>query len=221
MNKKPGAVIFDLDGTLIDNNAYHIEAWKVFYKKTGREFSMDEYKNKINGRINREIFNKIFGLELSPEEIERYTNEKEQLYRELYAPYIKPIPGLITFLQQIKQAGIPMAIATSGLPVNIAFMFEHVTIKDYFDNVIDSTVITNGKPDPEIFLKAAASVNAPAPSCIALEDSIAGVQSATAAGMKVIALTTTHTKEDLHQADLTINDYTEIDLSTLFQLMEA
>ena len=218
---KPDAVIFDLDGTLIDNNAWHIEAWKVFYDKIGREFSMDEYKTKINGRINRDIFNYIFGRQLPAEEIEKYTHEKEKLYREYYAPHIKPIPGLLHLLDEIKGASIPMAIATSGLPVNIAFMFEHVTIKDYFDDVIDATLVTNSKPDPEIFLKAAAAVHASPANCLAFEDSIAGVHSAKAAGMKVIALTTTHTKEDLHEADRIIKDYTEIGLSTLLQLIQA
>jgi beta-phosphoglucomutase len=218
---KPEAVIFDLDGTLIDNNAYHIEAWKVFYKKIGREFCMDEYKSKMNGRINRDIFNYLFGKELTPEEIDRYTNEKEALYREYYAPYIQPIPGLFALLDQIKNEAIPMAIATSGLPINIAFMFEHITIKDYFNDIIDCTLVTNSKPDPEIFLKAAAAVKAEPAACIAFEDSIAGVRSAKAAGMKVVALTTTHTNEDLHEADKIIKDYTEISFADLLQLMQA
>ncbi|HVX50439.1 MAG TPA: HAD family phosphatase [Chitinophagaceae bacterium] len=217
----PEAVIFDLDGTLIDNNAYHIEAWKVFYSKIGRQFSMDEYKNNINGRINRDIFNYIFGNELPAAEIDRLTNEKEQLYREYYAPFIQPIPGLLPLLEQVKKAGIPMAIATSGLPVNIAFMFEHLTIQQYFDDVIDATLVTNSKPHPEIFLKAAAAVKANPLMSIAFEDSIAGVRAAKSAGMKVVGLTTTHTREDLFEADRIIKDYTEIDFTALLQLMEA
>ncbi len=221
MHIKPEAVIFDLDGTLIDNNAYHIEAWKVFYKKIGREFTMDEYTTKMNGRINRDIFNYIFNRQVTDNEEQNFTNEKEALYREYYAPHIKPIPGLTDLLQQIKQAAIPMAIATSGWPVNIDFMFQHVPIKQYFNNVVDATGITNSKPYPEIFLKAAAAVSAKPVNCIAFEDSVAGVRSAKAAGMKVVALTTTHTKEDLHEADVIIKDYTEINLSTLLQLMQA
>ena len=75
----PQAVIFDLDGTLVDNNPYHIEAFKEFYQKTGKAFSLEEYKQHINGRMNREIFNYVFNTTLSPEEIEKYTNEKEGL----------------------------------------------------------------------------------------------------------------------------------------------
>jgi len=216
---KPAAVIFDLDGTLVDNNSYHIEAWKVFFEKIGRPFSMEEYKTNMNGRINKDIFQYLFGKELSNEEITRLTDEKEALYREYYAPHIKAIPGLPNLLQQIQDDGVPMAIATSGLPVNIAFMFEHVAIEGFFKQVIDATYITNSKPHPEIFLKAAAAVNANPLHCVAFEDSVAGVRSAKAAGMKVVGLTTTHTAEDLHEADKIIKDYTDITLTDIYQLL--
>lgn len=211
----PQAVIFDLDGTLIDNNAYHIEAFKAFYDKIGKPFTLDEYKLHINGRVNREIFNYVFNTTLSPEKTEEYTNEKEGLYRELYAPYIKPITGLIDFLNELEQAKVPKAVATSGIIPNINFMFEHIPIRNYFLSVIDSTQIKEGKPHPEIFLKAAVSINAIASECVAFEDSLAGIRSAKAAGMKVVALTTTHTAEDMAEADLIINDYTEISLEKL------
>ena len=214
----PQAVIFDLDGTLIDNNAYHIEAFKAFYNKIGKPFTLDEYKQHINGRVNREIFNYVFNTTLSPEKAEEYTNEKEGLYRELYAPHIKPVNGLIDFLNELELAKIPKAVATSGIIPNINFMFEHIPIRNYFLSVIDSTQITHGKPNPEIFLKAALSVNAVPSECIAFEDSLAGIQSAKAAGMKVIALTTTHNAEDMKDADLIIKDYTEISLTKLRQL---
>jgi len=214
----PGAVIFDLDGTLIDNNAYHIMAFQAFYDKIGKPFSLDEYKQHINGRVNREIFNYIFDTTLSPEKSEAYSNEKEAMYRELYAQHIKPIDGLIDFLEELEKADIPKAIATSGIIPNINFMFEHVPIKDYFGSVIDSTQIMHGKPHPEIFSKAATAVNALPSDCVAFEDSVAGIRSAKAAGMKVVGLTTTHTVEDLKEADLIIKDYMEISLTKLREL---
>ena len=214
----PQAVIFDLDGTLIDNNSYHIEAWKTFYDKVGKAFSLEDYTKNINGRINRDIFNYVFDATLSAEQIEEYSNEKEAAYRELYAPHIKPINGLIDFLNELEKANVPKAIATSGLIPNINFMFEHIDIKKYFLDVIDSSQIKQGKPHPEIFLKAAASVKTDAKYCVAFEDSIAGIRSAKAAGMKVVALTTTHTAEDVKDADLIIKDYTEISLTKLHEL---
>jgi beta-phosphoglucomutase len=217
----PQAVIFDLDGTLIDNNAYHIEAFKAFYNKIGKPFTLEEYKEHINGRVNREIFNYVFNTTLSPEKVEEYTNEKEGLYRELYAEHIKPITGLLDFLNELEQANMPKAVATSGIIPNINFMFDRIPIRNYFFSVIDSTQIKQGKPHPEIFLKAAISVNAVPSECVAFEDSLAGIQSAKAAGMKVIALTTTHTAEELKDADLVIKDYTEITLTKMRQLRPA
>jgi len=214
----PEAVIFDLDGTLIDNNPYHIEAWKAFYDKIGKPFSKEEYTQYINGRINRDIFNYVFNTTLSPEQIENYSDEKEAMYRELYKSHIKPINGLLDFLDELGKANIPKAIATSGLIKNINFMFENVPIRNYFSNVIDASQITQGKPHPEIFLKAALSVNAVPSKCVAFEDSVAGIRSAKAAGMKVVALTTTHTAEEIKDADLIIKDYTEISLTKLHEL---
>jgi len=214
----PEAVIFDLDGTLIDNNSYHIEAWKIFYNKIGKPFSKEEYTKNINGRINSDIFNYIFDTILSSEEIDLYSTEKEALYRELYEPHIKPINGLIDFLEELEKEKIPKAIATSGLTPNINFMFEHVPIKKYYADVIDASQISKGKPHTVIFFKAAAAVKANPENCVAFEDSVAGIRSAKAAGMKVIGLTTTHIAEDIKEADLIIKDYTEISLAKLREL---
>ncbi len=214
----PEAVIFDLDGTLIDNNAYHIEAWKFFYDKIGKPFSKEDYTKNINGRINSDIFNYIFNANLSADVIDKYSNEKEALYRKIYQPHIKPIDGLIKFLDVLEKEKIPKAIATSGITPNINFMFEHVPIKKYYAQVIDASQITKGKPHPEIFLKAAASVNADPKNCIAFEDSVAGIRSAKAAGMKAIGLTTTHTAEEIKEADFIITNYTEISLTKLREL---
>lgn len=217
----PEAVIFDLDGTLVDNNPYHIEAWRAFYNKIGKPFTKEEYTKNINGRINRDIFNYVFNTTLAPELIEEYSQEKEAMYRDLYKPHIKPIDGLLDFLEELEAAKIPKAIATSGLAPNINFMFEHVPIQKYFFGVIDASHVTQGKPHPEIFLKAAISVNAVPSDCVAFEDSVAGIRSAKAAGMKVVALTTTHTAEEVKEADLIIKDYTEISLTKLRELRAA
>jgi len=215
----PAAIIFDLDGTLIDNNAYHILAWQEFYKGIGQELSLDYYRTQMNGKVNRDIFRDIFKRELSPEELESYTEQKEALYRKLYEPHIVAIHGLIDFLDAAAKAHIPMAVATSGLPINIKFMFDRVPIRQYFKEVVDSTQITHGKPHPEIYLKAAELLQVDPAECIAFEDALAGIQSAKAAGMKVVALSTTHTREEMSVADKVIDDYTQINLQQLAELV--
>jgi beta-phosphoglucomutase family hydrolase len=209
------AVIFDLDGTLVDNNPYHLEAWKRYLKKIGRELSEEEYNTSFNGRTNKDVVEYIHKRQMTNEEAAPYYLEKEALYRELYQPFIAPVPGLLDFLQEIDNAGIPMAIATSGITVNIDFMFEHIPVKHFFKAVINSTHIRKGKPDPEIYLKAAEALDAHPDKCVVFEDAIVGIEAAKAAGMKVVALTTTHSADELHKADRIIHDYTEINLSTL------
>jgi HAD superfamily hydrolase (TIGR01509 family) len=152
---------------------------------------------------------------MSQEEAEKYYLKKEEIYREMYKPQIKAIPGLEKFLEDLDKHNITMAIATSGIQVNIDFMFEHVPIKQYFNKIINSNDIEKGKPDPEIFLKTAEELGILPENCVVFEDSIAGVQSGKAAGMKVVALTTTHTKEELGEADLVIDDYRAIDFEKL------
>ncbi len=213
------AVIFDLDGTLIDNNSFHIKAWQEFYKKRNRSLTEDEYKQHFNGKTNADVLAYVFEQPLSIEENDRYTNEKEDLYRKIYEPNIKPVKGLLNLLQQIKNAEIPMAIATSGIKVNIDYMFEHIPIQHYFKEVIYSKDIKKGKPDPEIYFITAKKLNVSPENCVVFEDAVAGVQSAKAAGMKVIAITTTHTPPELKLADKLIDNFEKISITDITELL--
>jgi beta-phosphoglucomutase family hydrolase len=214
------AVIFDLDGTLIDNNSFHLQAWQEFYKKRNRSLTEEEYKKHFNGKTNTDVLAHVFEEPLSAEDTEKYTNEKEDLYREIYAPHIQPVKGLLNLLQQIHNAGIPMAIATSGIKVNIDYMFEHIPIRHYFKEVIYSKHIKKGKPDPEIYLVTAEKLPVAPEKCVVFEDSVAGIQSAKAAGMKVVAITTTHTIDELKIADKLINNYDEISVKDIYEMLK-
>lgn len=201
------AVIFDLDGTLIDNNAFHLETWKKYLEKGGRSLSDEEFNANFNGRTNEDVIEYIYGNKLSKEEALRHTLDKEALYREIYHPYIKPVSGLIEFLEILKNKNIPMAIATSGIQPNIDFMFEHIPIKKYFKTVVNSSHIKKGKPDPEIYIKTASLLGIPPKNCLVFEDAVVGINSAKAAGMNVIAIATTQPKEELFGADMIVDDY--------------
>lgn len=144
---------------------------------------------------------------MSEEESTKYTLEKEALYREIYKPFIKPVPGLLNFLEILDQKNLPMAIATSGIQPNIDFMFENIPIKKYFKVVVNSSHITHGKPHPEIYLKVASLLNVPPKNCLVFEDAVVGINSAKAAGMKVIAVATTQTKEELSIAEMIVDDF--------------
>lgn len=201
------AVIFDLDGTLIDNNSFHLISWKRYLKNMGREISEEEYKIHINGRTNKDAVEYIYGRKMKEEEAMGYALEKEEIYRKLYKPLIKPVPGLLQFLDELEKRGIPMAIATSGIQVNIDFMFDNIPIKKYFSVVVNSSHIRHGKPDPEIYLKTASMLDIPPKRCLVFEDSVVGIQAARAARMKVIAIATTHSREELAEADMVIENF--------------
>ena len=204
---KTQAVIFDLDGTLIDNNSYHRQTWEKYLEKIGKKISEEEFNANMNGRTNEDAIKYIFGKDISNEDSLKHTLEKESLYREIYKPFIKPVPGLIDFLQILKSKNIPMAIATSGIQPNIDFMFENIPIKQYFDLVVNSSHIKKGKPDPEIYLKVASLLHVSPKNCLVFEDAAVGIKSAKAAGMKVIAVATTQPKEELAEADEIMDDY--------------
>ena len=205
------AVIFDLDGTLIDNNGFHLKTWKKYLENSGKSMSDAEFNRHLNGRTNADAIKYIYGNDISEEEVVKHTNDKEALYRILYKPFIEPVKGLIPLLEELHRLNIPMAIATSGVQPNIDFFFDNIPVKKYFQTVVNSSHIKKGKPDPEIYLKTASILKANPAYCLVFEDAVVGLQSAQTAGMKVIALTTTQTKEELKNADLIIDDFEYFD----------
>ncbi|HJV20338.1 MAG TPA: HAD family phosphatase [Sediminibacterium sp.] len=204
------AVIFDLDGTMIDNNAYHLAAWRQYLTDLGINITEEEYRKNINGRTNKDAIEYIYKRTMSNEEAMVYTLEKEALYRRMYQPFIQPVEGLTSLLKFMEQRNIPLGIATSGIRVNIDFMFEHIPVRKFFSAVINSEHITHGKPHPEIFLKTAEALHVSPGSCLVFEDAAVGVKAAKAAGMKVVALTTTQTEPELAEADLIIKDFSDL-----------
>jgi HAD superfamily hydrolase (TIGR01509 family) len=175
-----------------------------------REMSEEEYKANVNGRTNKDVIEYIYQRKMEDEEAMKYAHEKEAIYRELYAPYIKPVAGLLELLEKLRSLSIPMAIATSGIQVNIDFLFEHIPIRSYFDVIVNSAHISKGKPDPEIYIKTAELLKVSPAECLVFEDAVVGINSAKAAGMKVVGVLTTHKAEELSGADILIKDFSEL-----------
>lgn len=204
------AVIFDMDGVLVDNFAYHLMAWEQFCLKHKKHISADEFRDNVFGSNNPDHLKFIFGNNLSEALIEQYSKEKEVIYRELYAGHIEPVSGLLQFLNEIRQLGIPTAIATSAERANVDFILDAIGLTDAFDAIVDASMILNGKPDPEVFIKAAGLLNAAQHECIVFEDSLKGIEAALRAKMKVIGVGTTHHVAELTEAHFVIKDFTEI-----------
>lgn len=204
------AVIFDLDGTMLDNNSYHLSAWRQYLTDIGIQISDEAYRKYINGRTNKDAIEYIYQRNMTSEEAMVYTLEKEAVYRRIYEPFIKPVEGLTALLEFIQAHNLPIGIATSGIRVNIDFMFDHIPIRKFFSAIINSEHITHGKPHPEIFLKTAEALQVSPEYCLVFEDAAVGVKAAKAAGMNVVALTTTQTAAELVESDLIIKNFFDL-----------
>lgn len=209
------AAIFDMDGTMVDNTPYHFKAWQTLFKKYDKgELSKEKYKAEISGVPIMDTVRTLF-----PDADEDFqkavAREKEQLYQEYYTPYITPVNGLENLLIELKDAGVKLAMASSASVDDIDFVLSHVQVRQYFDVIIDGNRVSKGKPNPQIFLKAAADLHMQTEDCIVFEDSMAGIKAGNAAGMKVVGITTAHTPEQLQPSNLIIKDYTELSLQQL------
>ncbi|WP_428328755.1 HAD family hydrolase [Mucilaginibacter sp.] len=215
------AAIFDMDGTLIDNTPYHFKSWQALFKKYHKgELTKETYYNDISGVPIMDTLSRLFGSDHDEAGLKELLKEKEAFYRELYAPHLTAINGLVDFLTGLKNAGIKMAMATSATVEDIDFILKKIPIRKDFDEIVNSSMVSKPKPNPDIFLKAAEKLNTPASQCIVFEDSIAGIKAGKSAGMKVVAITTGHKAADLHNVDLIIDDYTTLNSQKLAALFE-
>jgi beta-phosphoglucomutase len=208
------AFLFDMDGVIIDSNPFHKIALKAFCKKYGHDLDEEQLRNKIYGRTNKDWIANVFGS-LESTQLKKYADEKEELFRKIYEQDIRPVAGLPEFLAKLEAMKIDRAIATSAPIENVVFTLEKTKLGRYFTTILDESHVTRGKPDPEIYVKTAAALGYKPEDCIVIEDSLSGVQAGKTAGCKVIGITTTHTRSELSETDLVINDFIELDPKTI------
>ena len=191
-------IIFDMDGTMVDNMMVHHRAWQVKLESLGLKMSLEEVMEKVHG-VNVEILERLFGDRFTLEERWQISNEKEAEYRRIFLPELKPVDGLLSLLDAFKESGIPMAVGTAAPPENAEFIMDNLPLRSYFQGVFHAGSVSKGKPDPEIFEKAAASMGLKSSECLVFEDSVTGAATAQNAGSKAIILTTTHQEEEFRQ----------------------
>jgi len=213
------AVIFDMDGVIVDTNPYHRIALKEFCEKHGYHLSDDYLKAKIFGRTNADWLGELFQGKLSEKQLREYEEEKEQLFRDIYTPYIKPLDGLVKFLYHLKEYGIPCAIATSAPVSNVDFVLDQLQIREFFQTIIHGNMIKKSKPHPEIYQKTVKILGFPARRVVVFEDSLSGVESAAQAGCKVVGITTTHSREELRHTQMVINDFDHLSIYEMQKLV--
>jgi beta-phosphoglucomutase family hydrolase len=219
-----GALLFDMDGTIVDNMYAHLRAWVEYFSTLGIVDNDDAVYNSVSGKTTQEVIRCYFGDNLTPEQIREHYNQKETLYKKIYRPVMHEIPGVIDLFKQAKNLGIPMAIASAAGIDNVDFILDNLKISDYFDTIVSARDVKNGKPDPEIFLLAAKRLNVDPSACLVFEDSIFGLEGAQNAGMRAVAITTGYPAAELQQYPAVIkivDNYLGFDLETTAELVNA
>ena len=208
------AAIFDMDGTLVDNTAYHVRAFELFCERYG----VRDWREKLAtafGKGNDDIMRLIMPEEVIREKgIEALAEEKEGIYRAIYAPAIRPVAGLRELLERLRAADIRCAVGSSGCRTNVEFVLERCGIGAYFDVRISGDMVPRCKPDPEIYRTAAAALEVDPARCVIFEDAKAGIEAARRAGAgRIVVLTTTLPREELEReegVDRIIDDFGDI-----------
>ncbi|MEM7571824.1 MAG: HAD family phosphatase [Bacteroidota bacterium] len=209
-------LIFDMDGTMVDNMMVHHRAWQRLLKSLGLDYSLERVKEEIHG-VNMEILQRLFGDRFTPAERQQLADRKEAEYRDIFKEELEPVPGLIAFLDRAKALEIPMAIATAAPPENAEFVLEYMDSRrsqpaangtpfaDYFGHIVHSDMVSKGKPNPEVIEQAAAGIGIPLSECLFFEDSVTGAQTGQNGGCPVVVITTTHKPAEFAGIDAIIS----------------
>lgn len=211
-----------MDGVLVNNLEVHRAAFAEFFRRYGVERSFEEL-SRVFGKGNDDIMGELMPREVVERVgIRELGHEKEAIYREIYAPTITPQPGLLTFLDECEAEGLKCAVGSSGYRANVDFVLDKCNIERYFDYAVAGDEVTRCKPDPEIYLTAAAKLGLRADECVVFEDAEAGIEAAKRAGMRVVALATTFNRDFLEttDADYIIDDFRDITVDKLREIVE-
>ena len=217
------AVIFDLDGVLVDTARFHFEAWRALARELGLPLPDEAWFRQTFGRRNEEILQTLLPRPLSAEEAQRLSQHKEALFRALARGKIEPLPGARPLVYALKQKGLRLGIGTSTPPENLEMILEELKLKEAFDAWVTGADVQRGKPDPEVFLLAAERLSVPPERCVVIEDAPAGIEAAKRAGMRAVAVTTTAEPEALKAkgADLIVGSLQELTPEQLEALLEV
>ncbi|WP_026689565.1 beta-phosphoglucomutase [Alteribacter aurantiacus] len=211
---KPEAVIFDLDGVIVDTAKYHFEAWKKLAENMGFTFT-EEDNERLKGVSRMDSLNillEIGGIERSEEEKLKLATEKNEWYVSSISEMndSEILPGAKELIQELKSEGIPIALGS--VSKNAERILKNIGLYEEFDSIVDGTKITNAKPDPEVFLLGAMELNADPKKCVVFEDAFSGITAARRAGMYSVGVGDSSV---LHEADKNITSLTDICLKQL------
>ncbi|NCF87413.1 MAG: HAD-IA family hydrolase [Verrucomicrobiaceae bacterium] len=214
-------VIFDWDGVVIDSEDFHRRSWKLLQAEENLTMKKGAFEISF-GMRNEQIIPNVFkwAEPSDTERIQALADRKESLYRELIrAESIDPLPGVVTLLDELAFAAVPTSVGSSTPRANIDAVMEVTGVTGKFREIVAAGDVTNGKPNPEVFLTAASRLGCTPGYSVVIEDAQVGIQAGKAGGFKVLAVATTHAAEELSTADICHPDLSSVTLNTLLDLV--
>jgi HAD superfamily hydrolase (TIGR01509 family) len=211
------AVIFDMDGVLIDSGAHHRAAWRALLEELGAEPSRPDYWRLTIGRPSEEALPLLLGRRVPEPEVWRLARRKRDLYTDFARGGMVSVPGVREFVAALSRLGIPRAVGTSASRFDVDRLLAGVGLQRHFNVIVTADDVTLGKPDPEVYELAAARLRVPPKACIVFEDSLVGVEAARRAGMRAVGVTTAHSEAELLEAgaERAIADFEGIEWQSL------
>ena len=212
------AVIWDMDGIIVDSARHHLKGWQMVFRKRGANYTEEDFRHNT-GKRSDTIIKNVLGEKIPQNEIMKIIQEKDETFRQLMGQNIRPFPGVLKLIASLKEHKFKIAIASSAPMENIQLITQSLKIHNHFDAIVSGWEVTRGKPDPQTFLLAAEKLGVEAERCIVIEDAISGVTASRRAGMPCIAVTNTTPREELREADLIIDTLEEITADDLERLL--
>jgi beta-phosphoglucomutase len=216
---KPYAVIFDVDGVLVDSYAPHFQSWRRLFGELDVDFTEDAFRRTF-GRTNRDIFAELFPGAMTDARVRELGNLKELYYREIIRHEFAPLPGAVELVDDLHAAGFALAVGWSGPPENVALTLEQLGRANRFRAAVTGADVTRGKPDPQVFLLAAERLGVPPHRCAVIEDAAPGVEAANRAGMASIGMLGTTDAANLSHARLVVASHAELSPEKIRNLIE-
>jgi beta-phosphoglucomutase len=211
-------IIFDVDGVIVASGPPHRESWRRLAAEAHVPMS-DEFFARTFGQTNKDILEALFGRALPDEQWRRLGDRKEALYREIIRHNVPAMSGAVELVEALHGDGARLAVGSSGPPENIELCLREMGIRRLFDVVVTGNDVTRGKPDPQVFLLASERLGLAPERCVVVEDAVIGVEAAKRAGMRAVALTSSHPREAFARADLVVDSLTELTPARLRELI--